>query len=89
MLTATDSTTLNAAAVLPGTSVVAATQNTVATVLRYRSMTRPPVMELRRSPNSEQDVDGNLVSNSSMHRQIRTRRSETSVGQKHYYPGRI
>ena len=41
VLTATDSTTLNAAAVLPGTSVVAATQNTVATVLRYRSMTGP------------------------------------------------
>lgn len=69
--------------------VGAVTQNTVAAVLRYRSMTRLPVMELRRSPNSEQDVDGNLVANSSMYRQIRTRKSETSVGQKHYYPGRI
>ena len=78
-----------AAAVLPCTSVVAATQNTVATVLRYRSMARPPAMESRRSPNSEQHVDGNLVSNSSMPRQIRTRRSETSVGQKYYYLGRI
>ena len=88
MLTATDRTTLTAA-VLPCTGVVAATQNTVATVLRYRSMTRPRVMESRRSPNSEQDVDGNLVSNSSIHRQLRTRRSETSVRQKYYYPGRI
>jgi hypothetical protein len=75
--------------VLPGTSVVAATQNTVATVLRYHSMTRPPVIGVatfakqragrRREPRLEQ----------LLHRQIRTRRSETSVGQKYYYPGRI
>ena len=55
---------LNAAAVLLCTSMAAATQNTVATVLRYRSITASPGDGIARSAEAAGgEVGRNRVSN--------------------------